>query len=532
MPARELLRPDSRQVIRLSQAEKPPREETSKPHAAAPLKPPPASELDRIAAEIAEDAAVDLRELSPEQREYLKEHALKKPLGVLQIWSLGVGAVITGEYFGWNLGLAEGGPLAMLLAAIFVCVLYTTWVLALSELSVAMPFAGGPLAYGRQAVGPGFGFLMGWSMFLESLFATIGTAIATGGAVYFLVNLLVPGYDPDLVKTICALLTVLLFALVQWIGAQQQAKVMEWMTYGAILGLIWFWIAAAPGVDLDNIFTSPLLPHGWEGVLRSIPYAIWFLVIIESVALAAEEAHEPHRTIPRGLLLAQLTLIVLVIVTWFFVCGSGDYKVLTKTSYPLQYLYGEIWSGGQHAWHLIGFCVVALCGMVASYNGMLFAVSRQSFSLGRAGYLPRVLGHVHEQRRTPDVSIFFWSLVIGGFVVWSYFDSQALDKAVLTCNLTALVWYVLAMVCLFVLRIKEPEMHRPYRVPWYPLLPAAVLVMSLFAALVYSRYNDLIVLKLTGVMYAAGLVYYLAWARTRLASAAPEELAARGNPSR
>ena len=69
----------------------------------------------------------------------------------------------------------------MLLASLFVCALYMAWVLALSELSVAMPFAGGPLAYGRRAVGPALGFVMGWSMFLESLFATIGTAIATGG---------------------------------------------------------------------------------------------------------------------------------------------------------------------------------------------------------------------------------------------------------------------------------------------------------------------------------------------------------------
>lgn len=515
----------------MSQAEKPPRE--GKQHPAIPLPSPPSSELDRIAAEIAEDASVDLSELSAEQREYLKEHALKKPLGVLQIWSLGVGAVITGEYFGWNLGLKEGGPVGMLLAAIFVCVLYVTWVLALSELSVAMPFAGGPLAYGRQAFGPGFGFLMGWSMFLESLFATIGTAIATGGAVYFLMNLLLPGYNELAVTTLCALVTVGLFALVQWIGAREQAKVMEWMTYGAIAGLLWFWIAALPGVDITRITAEPLLPGGWSGVLKAIPYAIWFLVIIESVALAAEEAHEPHRTIPRGLLLAQLTLVVLVILTWFFVCAAGtDYRVTATKAYPLQFVYQQLWTDKEHTWHLIGFCVVALCGMVASYNGMLFAVSRQSFSLGRAGYLPRVLGHVHGQRRTPDVSIFFWSLVIAGFVVWSYFDLAALNNAVLTCNLTALIWYVLAMVCLFVLRIKDPDMPRPYRVPWYPLLPGAVLVMSLFAALVYSLYNDLIVLKLTAAMYAVGLIYYLAWARTRLASAAPEELAARSISSR
>src|SRR5213076_1166750 len=94
-----------------------------------------------------------LGSLRQDERRYLKEHALKKPLGVLHVWALGVGVVITGEYFGWNQGLKEGGPVGMLLASLFVCVLYLMWVLALSELSVAMPFAGGPLAYGRRAVG-------------------------------------------------------------------------------------------------------------------------------------------------------------------------------------------------------------------------------------------------------------------------------------------------------------------------------------------------------------------------------------------
>src|SRR5437867_1900939 len=156
----------------------------------------------------------------------------------------------------------------MLLASLFVCALYMMWVLALSELSVAMPFAGGPLAYGRRAVGPWFGFLMGWSMFLESLFATIGTAVATGGYVYFVLRLLGEWFSnvlrigevrESLVTTLAALATVLVFAVVQWVGVRQQARLMAWMTYGAILGLVWFWIACIPGVKLERILTTPLL---------------------------------------------------------------------------------------------------------------------------------------------------------------------------------------------------------------------------------------------------------------------------------
>src|SRR5438445_12451209 len=122
---------------------------------------PPPSEtppLDAVVNEVVAEAQLRPEELRPEERAYLQQHALKKPLRVLDIWALGVGVVITGAYFGWNLGLKDNGPVAMLIASLIVCLLYLTWVLALAELTVAMPFAGGPLAYGRQTSGPLLGF--------------------------------------------------------------------------------------------------------------------------------------------------------------------------------------------------------------------------------------------------------------------------------------------------------------------------------------------------------------------------------------
>src|SRR5436305_226999 len=189
-------------------------------------KPGQGSELDQVVAEVVSDAHLKADALRPEERQYLKDHALRKPMGVLHIWALGVGVVITGEYFGWNQGLKEAGPIGMLLASLFVCALYMMWVLALSELSVAMPFAGGPLAYGRKAVGPAFGFVMGWSMFLEALFATVGTAIATGGYIYFVLSLFFDGLDASLATTVAGLATVAVFALVQWLGSKLQARLM------------------------------------------------------------------------------------------------------------------------------------------------------------------------------------------------------------------------------------------------------------------------------------------------------------------
>ncbi len=133
------------------------------------------------------------------------------------------------------------------------------------------------------------------------------------------------------------------------------------------------------------------------------------------------------------------------------------------------------------------------------------------------------LGHVHLTRRTPTVSIMFWSLVVAAFVIWGYYDEKAILVAVVTCNLTALLWYVLAMVCLMILRVKAPDMPRPYKSPWYPALPIVVAGMSLFAAVLcvwypsaelesHNWFSDYVVLWLTLAMYGIGLLYYFGFA--------------------
>jgi ethanolamine permease len=480
--------------------------------------------LDRVVQEVIAEAHLQLEDLRPEERAYLKDHALKKPLRVLDIWALGVGVVITGAYFGWNLGLKDNGPVAMLIASLIVCLLYMTWVLALSELSVAMPFAGGPLAYGRRAADPSLGFVMGWSMFLECQFATIATALATGGYVAFLFNSDHP--DPN-VRVAAGLATVVIFFLLQAWGVKEQSWVMMVMTYGAILGLVVFWVVAATNFSGQRVWPNPVLPEGkgWQATLDALPYALWWLVIIETVALAAEEAHEPHRTIPRGLVWAQLTLIALVLLTWFFACGAVDYPEIDSVEYPLAKVIRVI-PAGNHAALVYGFGVIALFGLIASYHGMVYGTSRQAFALGRAGYLPRFLGEVHAVRRTPVPALLVSSLITAGFVLASYRFKQAIDVAVLVSTLSALIWYILAMGCLFVLRRREPQLFRTYRAPVYRVLPVTVVLLSVFAVYVYSGI-DVKVIPLTALLYAVGLAYYWFHGHKRIVNAAPEELAAR-----
>jgi ethanolamine permease len=334
---------------------------------------------------------------------------------------------------------------------------------------------------------------------------------------------------------------VAVFCALQIWGVKEQSLAMVVMTYGAILGLVIFWALAAPSFSWHRIWTEPLLPEskGWRSVLDAIPYCLWWLVIIETVALAAEEAHEPHRTIPRGLVFAQLTLIVLVVLTWLFACGAvddpqsivkeralvdGDVKE-TLISYPLAKVVASV-PAGKSPIALYGFGGIALFGMIASYHGMIYGTSRQAFALGRAGYLPRVLGMVHSERRTPVVSLLACSLITAGFVVANLWLADAIAVALLVSTLTALIWYILAIGCLVLLRRREPQLFGRYRAPLYRTLPVAVVVLSAFAAYVYSGAN-VKVIPLTALLYVLGLAYYWFWAHGRIQTAAPEELSAR-----
>ena len=274
---------------------------------------------------------------------------------------------------------------------------------------------------------------------------------------------------------------------------------------------------------------------GWRAVLDAIPYCLWWLVIIETVALAAEEAHEPHRTIPRGLVWGQLTLIVLVVLTWLFACGamanSQDLAVDAAgqdISYPLAKVVGSI-PISRSPIAVYGFGLIALFGMIASFHGMLYGTSRQAFALGRGGYLPAFLGRVHSTRRTPVAALVSCAAVTAVFVVANLWFADAVAIAVLISTLTALVWYILAVGCLYVLRQREPELFDKYRAPLARALPATVLLLSAFAIYVYSGI-DVKVVPLTAFLYAVGLSYYWFWADSRLQSAAPEEITARRAP--
>lgn len=426
------------------------------------------------------------------------------------IWALGVGIVVCGQYFGWNLGLKDNGPVAMLLASLVVCLLFLAWVLALSELAVAMPRAGGPLDYGLRAGGRWLGFVMGWSLFLACLFGGVATALAGGKYVAFLFAPAAP--DPHLAVAAGLGIVAGFFAL-QFRGVKEQARALVLMTYAAVLGLVVFWPAAASNFSWARVWATPAIPaeKGWKAVLDAVPFALWWLIIIEAAALAAEEAHAPRRTVPRGLTWAVVTVIGMIVLTTVTACGALPFQQIAAKDgkdidYPLAEVVRNI-PAGRSGVLLYGFGVIALFGLVASYHGLLYGGSRQLYALGRAGFLPRALGRTHAERRTPVPALAACSLLTAGFVVANLWFEDAVKVAVLVAGFAALVLYLLSMVSLFALRRREPSLLAGYRAPLGRWLPAAVVVLAALALAAYPRL-DAKVVPLAAAVYAVGLVTF------------------------
>jgi ethanolamine permease len=443
-----------------------------------------------------------------------KPATLDKTLGTFQLWGIAVGLVISGEYFGWSYGWASAGTLGFLVTSAFVALMYTTFIFSFTELTTAIPHAGGPFEYSRRAFGPTGGYIAGFATLVEFVFAPPAIALAIGAYV----NVQFPALDPKVV----AVGAYLLFMGLNIAGMKIAASFELVVTLIAIFELLVFMGVVAPGFSAANF-----LKGGWagadsfslgsmSGIVAAIPFAIWFFLAIEGVAMAAEEAKNPQRSIPIAYIGGILTLVALAAGVMVFAGGAGDWTKLSNINDPLpqamKLIVGES-SGWLHMLVWLG-----LFGLVASFHGIIIGYSRQIFALSRAGFLPPVLGKLHATRHTPHIAI-----LAGGVVGIAAIFSDELIKIggmSLTANIVtmsvfgAIVMYILSMASLFKLRITEPKLARPYSAPVFPIFPAFALAAAVVCLLTMAYYNPIVAGLFVGLM-AIGYVYFLTTATRR-----------------
>jgi ethanolamine permease len=272
----------------------------------------------------------------------------------------------------------------------------------------------------------------------------------------------------------------------------------------------------APGFSVANFVKG-----GWagadsfslgsiSGIVAAIPFAIWFFLAIEGVAMAAEEAKDPRRSIPIAYIGGILTLLLLAAGVMIFAGGVGDWTTLANINDPLPQAMKAI-VGESSGWlHMLVW--LGLFGLVASFHGIILGYSRQIYALSRAGYLPAVLGRVHPRFHTPHLAVIAGG-VVGILAIFSdeiiKIGGQTLTANIVTMSVFgAIVMYIVSMASLFKLRRSEPNLARPFRAPMFPLFPAFALAAAVVCLATMVYFNPLVAILFVG-LGVVGYGYFL-----------------------
>lgn len=457
-------------------------------------------------------------ESQSEGAEYFQKRQLEKGVaGWVLLAGLGVAYVISGDFAGWNFGLAQGGWGGLLIATILMAIMYLFMVFGLAELSSTISTTGGGYAFARRAMGPWGGFLTGTAILIE--YAIAPAAIANFIGAY--VNSLI-GVDGWFVY----LLFYVVFIGLHLYGVGEALKFMFAITAVAVLALVVFVVAAIPKFDPANLNNIPVdtaaagassfLPFGLIGIWAALPYAIWFFLAVEGVPLAAEESKNPAKDMPRGIIGAMLALILFAGVILIVAPGAAGSDFLKESGNPLvEALEAPTAYGGQNL--VSGFInVVGLLGLIASFFSIIYAYSRQTFALSRAGYLPRVLS-ITGSRKTPTLALIVPGII--GFVMAVLNQGNLL---ILVAVFGATISYIMMTASHIILRIKEPDLPRPYRTPGGIVTTGIALVLAV-VALIAGFLVDTRVLVITAIMFAVAIAYFGLYSRHHIVATAPEE---------
>lgn len=469
---------------------------------------------------------------------YFEARKLKRHARVWSLWALGVGAVISGEFSGWNLGLANGFG-SMVYATIIIAVMYLGLTFSIAEMSPALPHTGGAYSFARTSMGP-------WAGYITGIAENIEFVLTPAVIVYFIGTYLSAIFDtPVAFQPIYWVLCYALFVWLNIVGVELSFRVTVVVTLLALACLIVFFISVAVSGKFDfshwalNVSPDgaelpdgggPFLPMGVGGILSTLPFAVWLFLAIEQLPLAAEEAHDPQRDMPKGIIAGILTLIVFGFLVVFLNSGVAPGSAgLAKSGEPLLEGFRAIY--GTNIAKILS--VVAVVGLIASFHAIIFAYGRQIYSLSRAGYFPSFLSITHGTRKTPHAAL-IGGTVVGlavMLIVWyavgaesgaTFIGGTLLNMAVAG----AMLAYFMQGMSYIVLKTKFTHIHRPYKSPFG--IFGAVACMVIAAVTLYFQFSDPSFRQGVygvAIYYVVMMAYFLIYGRHKLILSPEEEFA-------
>jgi ethanolamine permease len=473
--------------------------------------------------------------------DYFGKRQLRRHAAFWSLWSLGVAAVISGDFYGWNLGLDAGGFGGLLLATAIITIMYFGLCFSIAEMSPALPHTGGAYSFARSAMGPWGGFITGLAENMEYVITPAVVVSAMGILMHDIVAGLfditgAPWWNSPV--TWWAVFYVV-FVWINIIGIEATMRFTVVINILALGILAFFFISVLASGKLDtslwtNIAPDPgessFLPKGLAGIFPAIPFAIWFYLAIEELPLAAEESHDPARDVPRATMWGLVTLIVTGMGVLFLNTGvGGGAAELGVSATPLFDGFKAVFGDGTAAELL---ALIGLTGLIASFFTIIYAYGRNTFSLSRAGYFPKWLSVTHPTRNTPHVALIAGAVVgyILAVLIYRLQQADAAGQVVgALLNMAvfgAVISYFMQCLSFILLRRKYPNIERPYRSPvgeWGAAVAGVIALVSLISLYANEDYRP--GLYGTLIYFVLGIAYFAIAGRHRLVLSPEEEFA-------
>lgn len=481
---------------------------------------------------------------SSKEEGYFDKRKLKRHAGVVSLWALGVGAVISGQFSGWNLGFAVGGWGGLAIASAIIAVMYLGLTFSIAEMSPALPHTGAAYSFARTAMGP-------WGGFVTGLCENVEYVLTPAVVVFFMGSYLgsIFGTPPEF-QPVWWVLGYLVFVALNIFGVELSFGVTLFVTLLALAVLAFFYVVAIPHIDFNrwalNIApdgtelpngNGPFLPMGWHGILACLPFAVWLFLAIEQLPLAAEESTDPKKDMPAGIILGMITLILsaaAVLVINPSIANIGSHALGTSGEPILdgfRAIYGTTAVFGIPIATLLS--LAAVVGLVASFHTIIYAKGRQIYSLSRAGYFPTPLSVTHSKHNTPHVAMIAGSLLalvimlalfygLGATAGGAFIGGTLLNMAVFG----AMCSYVMQAISFLLLRKNHKNIERPFNSPfgvfgaWLTLIIALVTMGFQLTDPVYQR-----AVLWVAAWIGVGVLYFAIFGRNKLILSPEEEFA-------
>lgn len=408
-----------------------------------------------------------------------EHHRLKKTLSWPHLVAMGVGAIVgTGIYTLTGVGAGLAGP-GVIFSFLLCGVICSCAALAYAEMATMIPASGSAYTYSYAVLGELLAWLVGWSLVLEY---TVGSAAVAVGwsahvaefihaAGWHVPSQLLYGFatvDPDtglrgLINLPAVLITLAVTGLLV-VGTRESATVNLVLVAIKISALVLFVVLAAQRFDAANF--HPLLPFGLgahedpdgtkRGVLAAAAIIFFAFWGFDAVSTAAEETKNPSRDLTIGIMGSMALCTIIYIVVAASALGAASYLTIAKTAAPLVYILN-----GLH-YTLAGeiIAAAAIIALPSVILVLLYGQSRIFFVMARDGLIPRSLAIVHKTRGTPALMTSITGLVAAAFA--GTFDISHIAELANAGTLTA---FIAVSLCVLVMRVREPNRQRAFRVP-------------------------------------------------------------------